>query len=89
MNGGCFHKSYIHTGTFGMSYLLRIDLLQRVPDFSYLPHLQQKMLEQIHGGHQGIEKCMLKAKESVFWPGISNDIREAVESVESARVFPR
>ena len=27
----------------------------------------------------GIEKCMLKARDSVFWPGISNDIRETVE----------
>ena len=41
--------------------------------------LRSKMLEQIHEGHQGIEKCMLKAKESVFWPEISDDIREAVE----------
>ena len=36
-------------------------------------------MEQIHYGHQGIEKCMLKARESVFWPGISDDIWEAVE----------
>ena len=27
----------------------------------------------------GIEKCMLKARDSVFWPGISNDICETVE----------
>ena len=26
-----------------------------------------------------MEKCMLKARESVFWPGISDDIWEAVE----------
>ena len=38
-----------------------------------------KMLEQIHEGHQGIEKCMLKAREPVYWPGISDDIWEAVE----------
>ena len=41
--------------------------------------LCQKVLEQIHEGHQGMEKSMLKARESVFWPGISYDIWEAVE----------
>ena len=41
--------------------------------------LKQKVMEQIHEGHQGMEKCMLKARESVFWPGISDDIWEAVE----------
>ena len=41
--------------------------------------LRRKVLEQIHEGHLGIEKCMLKARDSVFWPGISNNIRETVE----------
>ena len=41
--------------------------------------LQRKALEQFHEGHQGFEKCMLKARESVFWPGISDYICEAVE----------
>ena len=41
--------------------------------------LWRKVLEQIHDGHQGIEKCMLKSRESVYWPGISDDIHEAVE----------
>ena len=41
--------------------------------------LRQKVLEHIHEGHLGIEKCMLKARDSVFWPGISNNIRKTVE----------
>ena len=41
--------------------------------------LRWKVLEQIHDGHQGIEKCMLEAREFIFWPGISNDIWERVE----------
>ena len=41
--------------------------------------LRRKTLEQIHEGNQGIERCMLKAREAVFWSEISNDISEAVE----------
>ena len=41
--------------------------------------LQRKALQQIHKGHQGVEKCMLKARESVFWPRISDNIHKAVE----------
>ena len=31
--------------------------------------LRRKVLEQIYEGHLRIEKCMLKARDSVFWPG--------------------
>ena len=41
--------------------------------------LIRKTLEQIHEGNQGIEKCILKARESVFWPGIHDHIWETVE----------
>ena len=43
--------------------------------------LRKKVFEQIHDGHLGIEKCMLKARDSVFWPGITNDICETVEKM--------
>ena len=38
--------------------------------------LRPQMLQIIHQGHMGTEKCLLKAKESLFWPGISRDIKE-------------
>ena len=71
---GSFHKSSTCTGTTGKTYLLRMDSQPRVPDFSSLPPFRRNALEQVHEGHQGMEKCMLKARESVFWPGIRDDI---------------
>ena len=41
--------------------------------------LRLKVMEQTHEGHQGIEKCMMKVWESVYWLGISDDIWGAVE----------
>lgn len=35
-----------------------------------------QMLQIINQGHMGMKKCHLKAKESLFWPGISRDIKE-------------
>ena len=35
-----------------------------------------QMLQIIHQGHMGTEACLLKAKESLFWPGISRGIKE-------------
>ena len=51
--------------------------------------LRRKVLEQIHKGHLGIEKCMLKARDSVFWPGISTNIRETVEKCGSFKQVPK
>ena len=51
--------------------------------------LQRKALQQIHKGHQGVEKCMLKARESIFWPRISDDIRKAVERCGTCQASSR
>ncbi|GFO11164.1 polyprotein [Plakobranchus ocellatus] len=32
------------------------------------------ILEKLHEGHQGIEKCLLRARENVFWLGMTKDI---------------
>ena len=47
--------------------------------------LRRKALQQIHEGHQRVEKCMLKARESVFWPGISDDICKAVNKCRTCQ----
>ncbi len=41
--------------------------------------LRPEVLNQIHYAHQGIEKCKLRAKGSVFWPTINQDIEQMVK----------
>ena len=41
--------------------------------------LQQETLEKLHHGHQGIQRCRLRARISVWWPGISQRIKEVIE----------
>ena len=37
---------------------------------------QREILIKIHEGHQGIQWCLLRAKHSVWWPGISSQIEK-------------
>ena len=42
--------------------------------------LRGNILQQIHGGHLGIEKCKLRAKSCVYWPGTNKEIENLVKS---------
>ena len=45
-----------------------------------VPHeMQAEMLQYIHDGHQGKERCLLRARNTVFWPKITYDIQELIE----------
>ena len=40
--------------------------------------MRKKILEKLHQGHQGIEKTKRRARETVFWPRINNEIESMV-----------
>ena len=41
--------------------------------------LQCETLTKVHTGHQGIERCRMRVAASVWWPGVSQEVRETVE----------
>lgn len=44
--------------------------------------LRKEVVEKIHAGHQGINKCRERAKLSVWWPGINEAITRIVENCQ-------
>ena len=41
--------------------------------------MRPEMLQNIHEGHQGRECCLLRAKNTVFWPKITYDVQQLIE----------
>ena len=42
--------------------------------------LKGYILEKLHEGHQGIEKCRLRARSCIYWNGMNKDIEDYVRS---------
>ena len=42
--------------------------------------MQKEILEKIHQGHLGMEKCKLRAKSAVYWVGMYKDIEKMVST---------
>ena len=49
--------------------------------------LRGQILDALHTGHQGETKCLLLARESVFWPGITNDIKQLVKDCDTCNKY--
>ena len=42
----------------------------------------QAMLNLIHEGHLGLNKCTLRAKDTVYWPGLNEQLEKLVLNCE-------
>ncbi len=49
--------------------------------------LRAVMLEKIHAGHLGQEKCKQRAREVLFWPGMNGDIVRLVQQCEACCAY--
>lgn len=49
--------------------------------------LRREILSRLHASHGGIENTTKLAKETVFWPGINDQIKNKVQSCEACSKF--
>ena len=55
-----------------------------------IPFTLRPMIKQrIHSSHMGTESCLRRARECVYWHGMSADIKQLVEACETCRKFDR
>ncbi|CAH8491041.1 unnamed protein product [Dicrocoelium dendriticum] len=47
--------------------------------------MQRPMLELIHGSHSGVNACVARARELMFWPGMTSQIRDHVSNCLACR----
>ena len=46
--------------------------------------LRKEIKQKLHAGHLGINSCLRRARELVFWPGMSSEIRQFIESCDTS-----
>ena len=46
------------------------------------PSLQKEMVDKIHSSHLGMEKCLNRARDCLFWSGITKQIQEKLEQCQ-------
>ncbi|ODM88365.1 hypothetical protein Ocin01_18317 [Orchesella cincta] len=49
--------------------------------------LRKSILNTLHSSHQGQERTLRRARQCVFWPGITNDIRNVVSSCKQCAAY--
>ena len=49
--------------------------------------LRKDILTELHTGHTGIEGSLRRARETVYWPGMTNDVRDFTQRCETCREY--
>ena len=49
--------------------------------------MRPTMINAVHKSHLGINSCLRRARECLFWPGMSSDIKIEVEKCSACRKF--
>ena len=51
--------------------------------------IRKRTMEEIHYSHSGITACLNRAREIIFWPGMTSDIKNYIISCETCNTYQR
>ena len=50
-------------------------------------NMRAEMKKEVHGAHGGMQACLSRARETTFWPGMTAEIKQFVETCETCRKY--
>ena len=50
---------------------------------------REEILKQMHEGHLGLNKCQMRAKETVYWPGLNEQLEQLVLNCQLCLKYSR
>ena len=51
--------------------------------------MRKRMMEEIHYSHSGITACLNRAREIIFWPGMTSDIKIYIKNCITCNTYQR
>ena len=49
--------------------------------------LHKEMIQLLHTGHLGLEKCLKRAKQSMYWPGLYEELKDLITNCMTCLKF--
>ena len=51
------------------------------------PAVRNRMTEEIHASHQGIQASIKRARDSMYWPGMTAQLKDYIEKCDVCRLY--
>ena len=64
--------------TFGEELMIEDRLILKGMQIIIPKMMREDILKQIHEGHLGFNKCQMRAKETIYWPGLNDQLENLI-----------
>ena len=84
-----FHLRYRNTGPSMKNLQLKMGLVLKGTRLIIPEKKREEILKLIHEGHLGLNKCKMRAKETVYWLGINEQLEQLILNCQLCLKYSR